>query len=515
VILGDAKTASAQTGGQTTLDELFRYAADRRPDAIAIADPPDRAIFTDGPPRRLSYAEADRIISAIAARLRRIGLQTDTVVGIQLPNTIENVLTILGVLRAGMIAAPLPLLWRCAETAPALNRLGAKAIITTSRIGEFDHCDLAMQVAAEVFPIRYVCSFGTGLADGVIALDDLLSADAIDPTSAIERDGKPGDHVALVTWDVTPDGPVAVARNHTQLIAGGLACLLEGGLEQDAAILGCCAMSSFAGLSLTMVPWLLAGGTLSLHHAFDPETFAIQCRDDHCDTLVVPGPLVPQLAAAGLLAHPELKNVLAVWRAPERLLISPAWLHPSAALIDMLVFGEIALLGSRRGADGRPTLLPAGQVRAPHGSPNSVLMAEIERTEAGTMALRGPMVPRHAFPPGSESLAGPHLSADAGGFVDTGYSCRLDPATPALQVTGPPPGIVSVGGYRFVSSELESLISRAGSSAALTALPDALAGHRLAGIAGNAKEVGAALAALGVNPLVAGAFRERRLPKAA
>jgi non-ribosomal peptide synthetase component E (peptide arylation enzyme) len=81
VILGDAKTASAQTGGQTTLDELFRYAADRRPDAIAIADPPDRAIFTDGPPRRLSYAEADRIISAIAARLRRIGLQTDTVVG--------------------------------------------------------------------------------------------------------------------------------------------------------------------------------------------------------------------------------------------------------------------------------------------------------------------------------------------------------------------------------------------------------------------------------------------------
>ena len=55
------------------------------------------------------------IVSAIAARLRRLGLQTDAVIGIQLPNTAECVLTILGVIRAGMIAAPLPLLWRRAD----------------------------------------------------------------------------------------------------------------------------------------------------------------------------------------------------------------------------------------------------------------------------------------------------------------------------------------------------------------------------------------------------------------
>jgi hypothetical protein len=66
-----------------------------------------------------------------------------------------------------------------------------------------------------------------------------------------------------------------------------------------------------------------------------------------------------------------------------------------------------------------------------------------------------------------------------------------------------------------VLSELEDLINRTDSAAALTALPDALAGHRLAGIAHNADEVSAALAALGVNPLVADAFRQRRLPNAA
>ena len=63
MILGDTRTEPVQA---TTLDDLFRRTAARRPDAIALADPPDRESFTDGPPRRLTYAETDRIVSAIA-----------------------------------------------------------------------------------------------------------------------------------------------------------------------------------------------------------------------------------------------------------------------------------------------------------------------------------------------------------------------------------------------------------------------------------------------------------------
>ena len=33
-----------------TLDDLFRRALDRSPDALALADPPDRRAFTDGAP---------------------------------------------------------------------------------------------------------------------------------------------------------------------------------------------------------------------------------------------------------------------------------------------------------------------------------------------------------------------------------------------------------------------------------------------------------------------------------
>ena len=287
---------------------------------------------------------------------------------------------------------------------------------------------MAMQVAADVFPIRHVCSFGRNLPDGVIAFDDLLHDAAPESPPEIERDGNPAAHVALVTFDVTPDGLIAVARNHAELIAGGLAALLEGGIEPDARLLGCCATGSFAGLALTMMPWLLSGGTLLLHHGFDADAFAAQCREDRCDTVVVPGALVPQLAEAGLLAHAGLKNVLAAWRAPERCLTSPAWQHSSASLTDMLHLRRNRDCSARAAT---PTVLPVPlPLHAVDGAARLGQRRAGRRHRAAPQparfALRGPMVPRHPFPPGAERLGSPHLKADPEGFVDTFYPCRLD-----------------------------------------------------------------------------------------
>jgi len=271
---------------------------------------------------------------------------------------------------------------------------------------------------------------------------------------------------------------------------------------------------SFAGLSMSVTPWLLAGGTLSLHHAFSAETMDLQCRLDRCNAVAVPAALAPRLVEAGLLNHPDLKSVLALWRTPERMMNSPTWQHAQARLVDLMAFGEIALLGSRRDVIGRPDPLPAGEVMVPRGAAHSVLLAEVARTQAGTLALRGPMVPKYAFPPGAERLNIPHLKADGHGFVDTRYACRADRGSDTFVVTAPPPGLVTVGGYRFVLSELENTVRKASDGAMLTALPDAVVGHRLAGISEDADGTRATLAEIGVNPLLTGAFRDRR-PKAA
>ncbi len=511
MILDDpARAAAATPHGQNriTLDELFRRAAARRPGAIALADAPNRQAFTDGPPLRLSYAEADRMISAIAGRLRRMGLPTDAIVAIQMPNVVEHVLTILGVLRAGLIAAPLPLLWRRADAVTALARVGAKALIACRRVGGFEHCRFATRVAAEVFSIRYVCGFGGDLPDGVVALDDLFTAAKLDAVPPLDRGGNAAAHVAVTTFEVGEDGPVPVARRHLELLAGGLGALLESRLEQDASVLSAMAPASFAGICLTLVPWLLTGGTLVLHHPFDAEIFARQRRDDRAATLILPAAVAFRLAETGLFAREGPTTVLAAWHVAERLNDGAEWRERDAVLVDVPIFGEAGLIAKRRGPGGRPASIPLGPVVALRDAEGAVAVVETAVTATGTLALRGPMVPRHVFPPGIERSDQPHFEIARDGFVDSGCPCRVDPVSNALVITGPPSGIVNVGGYRFPLCALLETIGRIDAGAALAALPDPLTGQRLVGTAADLDAMAAALGALGVNPLVTAAFGE-------
>ena len=125
--------------------------------------------------------------------------------------------------------------------------------------------------------------------------------------------------------------------------------------------------------------------------------------------------------------------------------------------------------------------------------------------------MRGPMVPRFAYPPGAERGDMPFFKVGDDGYRRHRLSPAASNATPApWSVTGPPPGIVSVGGYRFALRDLQDLAAQIEPGSTLAALPDTLAGHRLAGNAGNREAVRDALDRRGVNPLILGAFRDRR-----
>src|SRR6202023_4139316 len=95
----------------------------------------------------------------------------NSVIAIQLPNTVEFMLTVLAAHRAGLIVGLLPLLWRQAELTVALNRTGARAIVTAGKIDGVSHADLAMNAAAEAFSIRHVCGFGNEVPEGMASLD--------------------------------------------------------------------------------------------------------------------------------------------------------------------------------------------------------------------------------------------------------------------------------------------------------------------------------------------------------
>jgi AMP-binding enzyme len=494
-----------QTNASPTLNALFQRILARRPDAFALIDPPNKPKITGQLPRRLTYAQADRAISALAAHFIEAGLPTHSVVAIQLPNTIEFMLTVLAAHRAGLVVALFPQLWRQAELVAALNRTSARAIVTMSRIDGVNHADFAMNAAAEAFSIRHVCGFGADLPEGMASLDQVLARPS-EASRSIIQDGR---KAAIISFDMTADGFRAVPRTHLGVIAGGLALSLESDVPQGATLMSAFAPSSFAGLASSLAIWLLSGGSLVLHHPFDDAVLAQQIREHDCDTLVAPAPLALRLDELDLASHlPSLRNVIGMWRAPEQVASSANWIA-QASLTDAYLFGEAGLFGARRSVnDGAPALIKPGPLGAPRELPGSSIAGEILLTPKGTLGLRGPMVAIAAYAP-PQTPSDPLMAQAPRNYVDTEYAARLDRGTGEICITAPPSGILAVGGYRFLSSDLQEWGRRLGQGALLTALPDRLSGHRLAGRAQDNARAREALSELGLNPLMVEAFRDR------
>lgn len=482
-----------------SLDDLFRRSVARKPDADALADPFDKPRVTGQPPRRLTYAQADRAVSNLAAHFVDAGLPTGSIVAIQLPNTVEAALTILAAVRAGLVVALLPQLWRQAELTDALNRIGARCIVSIMRIDGIDHAEIAMNAAAEAFSIRHVCMFGSDVPEGMAALDEIVFGPH-QLRSIADRDPRRAN---FITFDITPEGLRVVPRTQMQIIAGGLAVFLETGVAPGVRMLSAAMPSSFAGLCASMVTWLLSGGSLAFHHPFDAEMLLSQIEHERCEMLVAPAPLALRLGEAGALADAvSLQQVIGFWRTPEQVAASAVW--PGAQRFsDLYAFGEAGLFAMPREADGTAaSVLPGSPLRRS----SSAATGEAFVTKEGTLALRGAMIPVAAYAPQRRprETFTPQAVLD---HVDTGYAARLDRKTGAICITAPPSGVLNVGGYRFLANDLNDWAQRLPQGGMLTALPDRVSGHRLAGRASDNARARAALAQLGLNPLMVEAFR--------
>jgi hypothetical protein len=101
-----------------------------------------------------------------------------------------------------------------------------------------------------------------------------------------------------------------------------------------------------------------------------------------------------------------------------------------SSLVDVTSFGETGLIAARRGGDGLPVPIPIGPVASTYRAPGAPVVIETSVMPAGTLALRGRMVPTHALQP----HAGRPLP-DHTGYVDTGFACNRGRNAKTLIVT--------------------------------------------------------------------------------
>jgi len=426
-----------------SLDDLFRETAGAHPDRLAIVDAPDRAEWTGGAPRQVTYAEAEHDIRRLAAFFAAIGLGPDHVIGIQAPNTVETVIAVLGALRAGLIVSPLPLHWRQKNVLEALNGIGAKGLIAADRIETRQVASSARDIAAELFGLRFVFGLGKDIPDGLIELAPVI-AEMSDEMTEVELEAS-ADRTATICWSRSGEETLPVTRCHNHWIAAASHLLAELDLPDAASVLVPYSLSGLTGLGAGILPWLMKGGTLHLHHPTSLSGLTAHANEVSADVVLTPGPLV-QLMDKGLTSSKT--KIVAAWNiaAPE-----PQAFVPGHDIIDLHLADEYALVAKARGPSARVHATALGKHSGSQGCESGPALLEIDITGTGdageqsTLLVKGPMVGEVGWPtlPGRAKL--PNLD----GYLETGI--KVQPIQGGLAGFGIP------GQYAVATGDLKMI----------------------------------------------------------
>ena len=150
-----------------TIGEMFARSARRSPDKLALVQGE----------QRLTYAELFARSRDRAARLAGLGLRSEDLVLMQLPNTIEFVVSYLALNIIGVIPVMALRAHRHAEVRHFLRASGATAYLIPDVVGSFDFRAMATEMQAEFPALKHVLVAGDP-APGQLALASLPDAPA-------------------------------------------------------------------------------------------------------------------------------------------------------------------------------------------------------------------------------------------------------------------------------------------------------------------------------------------------
>jgi len=237
------------------LHELFEYHAEAMPDAIAVT----------GEEGRLTYAALNRWANRLARHLQSLGVGPDVSVGIFVEPSIEMMIGVLGILKAGGTYAPIDPVFPRDRIGYILEDSRAAALLTVSSL-------------KERFTARQI---------EVLYLDEAVELLTSYDDSNLSCPVKPEDWAYTIYTSGSTGRPKGVMVEHRQIVNYMYAITARFGLEPGAqyAMLQPLAVDSS---NTVFIPSMCAGGTLHVmprDHATDPFVVLDYFQRHHIDVL--------------------------------------------------------------------------------------------------------------------------------------------------------------------------------------------------------------------------------------
>ncbi len=282
-------------GEETLLDTFDRFVADHA-GGIAVVDAPDRGELVGTDPQRLSWFELGRAVDGLATALQRRGVRPDDVVMVQLPNVWELPALFLAVARLGGVISPMPMQWRNREIRHVAELTGANVYIGAENFKGIDHLAFAEEAAT-----------GTDLAESLSlsALSKLARTEPDVSKAATARIN--ADDAFSLCWtsgtELEPKG-CPLTHNNWRFLGGIL--LKSLAIPNGGRLLVTPPLVNMAGVGTSLIPWLLTGGTLLLHHPLNMALLQEQMAEGADFTLLVPA-LLNMIAKQAQTDHNNLK----------------------------------------------------------------------------------------------------------------------------------------------------------------------------------------------------------------
>ncbi len=294
--------------GTQTISDLFRKHVEQKPDAEALADPPNRAELVAGKPTRLTYREAGAMADKLANAWVKKGIGKDDIVLVQLPNVVELVLVYLAAARIGAIVTPVPVQYRTHELKQVAQLTEPKIYVTASQMHGFGMLDMALGLKDSIPSLLCIMSIGTDSKEH-------SSAEVVDLNSVLLGNGGTdklaeylktlsvsANDVFTICWTSgTEADPKGVPRSHNHWIWISYGSIDGCQIGEGYTLLNPFPMVNMAGIGGMLLPWLMTGGKLVMHHPLNLPVFLAQLGSEKVDYTVVPPALL-----TGLLMKPEL-----------------------------------------------------------------------------------------------------------------------------------------------------------------------------------------------------------------